>query len=264
MKVEAIPAVVAGSDAGRESGTLRQLWNDAARDWDMPSRAVTAIAVAPFIVLLAGVAAALAGKAPYKAFTREDGIAECLQVFFYAGALGIGAVVTHELRRMGQRGAALLYFGVCLGLVFMIGEELSWGQRIFGWGTPEAFTDSNKQDETNLHNIYGVGAAFKWIQMLVGAYGTLLPLLLLERELAPRWRYWARLLVPHWLLVTYFAPLFVWRFYRNVFEPPHRFYFVIEEYNEVLELCLAMAVFLFMFYQLRALVRARPAARPGV
>jgi hypothetical protein len=264
MKAVATPAVAAGADAARESGTLRQLWNDAARDWDMPSQAVTVIAVAPFLVLLWGVAAALAGKGAYKALTREDGIAEWLQVFFYAASLGMCAVLTRHLKQTGQNGAALLYLGVCLGLVFLIGEELSWGQRVFGWGTPEVFRASNKQDETNLHNIHGVGAAFKWIQMLVGAYGTLLPLLLLERELAPRWRGWARFLVPHWLLVTYFAPIFVWRFYRNVFEPPHRFYFVIEEYNEMLELCLAMAVFLFMLYQLRALARARAAARPSV
>jgi hypothetical protein len=263
MKGEAIPAVAAGSDAERAAGTIRQLCNDAARDWDVSQRTVVAIAVAPLLVLLVGVAAALAGKGPYKMLTREDGIAEWLQVFFYAPSLGICAVVTHRLRRMGERGAALIYLVVCIGLVFLIGEELSWGQRIFGWGTPEVFTESNKQDETNLHNLHGVGAAFKWIQMLVGAYGTLLPLVLLEREMSPRTREWARLLVPHWLLITYFAPLFVWRFYRNVFEPPHRFYFVIEEYNEMLELCFAMAVFLFMLYQLRALGRARSAPPPG-
>ena len=49
----------------------------------------------------------------------------------------------------------------------------------------------------------------------------------------------------------------------DVFDPPKAFYFVIEEYNEVLELCFAMALFLFMLYQLRALARARPAPPAG-
>ena len=42
---------------------------------------------------------------------------------------------------------------VALVLFVMAGEELSWGQRIFGWATPELFTNINEQSETNLHNL---------------------------------------------------------------------------------------------------------------
>ena len=41
----------------------------------------------------------------------------------------------------------------CLVLVLMAGEELSWGQRIFQWSTPEFFKENNWQSETNLHNL---------------------------------------------------------------------------------------------------------------
>ena len=263
MNGDAVPALVAGSDPHSEPGFGRQLLADASRDWDLPWQTVLAIAVMPFGVMLAGAAAALAGKGVYKWFTHEDGCAEWLQVVFDSGALVLGALCTQHLQRQGRRGAAALYALVCLGLVFVLGEELSWGQRIFGWGTPETFVAANKQEETNLHNIYGVGEMFKWIQLLVGAYGTLLPLLVLGRELSPRQRDWARLVVPHWLLIPYFAPLCVWRFYRNLFEPPQRFYYVIAEYNEVLELALAMALFLFMLYQLRAWRRLPDGAPAG-
>jgi hypothetical protein len=42
-----------------------------------------------------------------------------------------------------------------IGLVglFGAGEEISWGQRIFGWGTPDYFLEHNKQEETGLHNL---------------------------------------------------------------------------------------------------------------
>ena len=33
-------------------------------------------------------------------------------------------------------------------------EEISWGQRIFGWSTPERLENLNAQQETNLHNIF--------------------------------------------------------------------------------------------------------------
>lgn len=40
---------------------------------------------------------------------------------------------------------------IALVLFVMAGEELSWGQRIFGWSTSELF-NANAQGETNLHN----------------------------------------------------------------------------------------------------------------
>jgi len=35
----------------------------------------------------------------------------------------------------------------------MVGEELSWGQRIFNWATPGVFAQINDQRETNFHNM---------------------------------------------------------------------------------------------------------------
>ncbi len=47
----------------------------------------------------------------------------------------------------------LVYLG--LGLLFFVafGEEISWGQRIFGWATPESLAEVNYQQETNIHNL---------------------------------------------------------------------------------------------------------------
>lgn len=44
---------------------------------------------------------------------------------------------------------------LAIGLMFFVafGEEISWGQRIFGWSTPEALAEVNYQQETNLHNL---------------------------------------------------------------------------------------------------------------
>jgi hypothetical protein len=47
------------------------------------------------------------------------------------------------------------YFFLALALVFLVGcgEEISWGQRIFGWRTPASIAQKNIQGETNLHNL---------------------------------------------------------------------------------------------------------------
>jgi hypothetical protein len=55
---------------------------------------------------------------------------------------------------------------VCaLGALYFGGEEMSWGQAYFHWQTPEGWSDINKQNETNLHNLellkYG-----PWVDLL--------------------------------------------------------------------------------------------------
>ncbi|HSB00247.1 MAG TPA: hypothetical protein VLE49_06325 [Anaerolineales bacterium] len=47
----------------------------------------------------------------------------------------------------------LVYVGLALLFFFGAGEEISWGQRIFGFKTPDALAQVNKQDELNLHNL---------------------------------------------------------------------------------------------------------------
>ena len=47
----------------------------------------------------------------------------------------------------------LVYLGLALLFFFGAGEEISWGQRIFGFKTPESLVQVNKQDELNLHNL---------------------------------------------------------------------------------------------------------------
>jgi hypothetical protein len=244
------------------------LWVDGfvgrgAVEWRMSRASVVAILLLPAFVALAGAGSALFGKAAYKWVTAEDGAAETLQVLFYLGAFGLSLAIVRHLLSDGKAGLAVLYGIVTAGLFFLIGEELSWGQRIFGWGTPESLAAINKQEETNLHNIYGVGSSFKWIQMLVGAYGALLPFAVLSSAALARFRGTLSLLVPPYTLVLFFLPMFVWRLYRNLFEAPEGFYFVVAEYNEVVELILAMGFFLFMLFQLRRLRSGEAAPSPA-
>jgi hypothetical protein len=51
------------------------------------------------------------------------------------------------------RAVALLGLVSCL---YIAGEEMSWGQHVFHWNTPEYWTEVNRQQETNLHNTYYV------------------------------------------------------------------------------------------------------------
>lgn len=47
----------------------------------------------------------------------------------------------------------LVYLGLAALFFFGAGEEISWGQRILGFQTPENISQVNRQEEFNLHNL---------------------------------------------------------------------------------------------------------------
>jgi hypothetical protein len=47
----------------------------------------------------------------------------------------------------------LVYLGLAVLFLFGAGEEISWGQRILGFQTPESLSEVNRQEEFNLHNL---------------------------------------------------------------------------------------------------------------
>ena len=257
-----VHASVASPGATPARGAFQRFLQAGAQAWGKREREVLEIVLLPVLIAFGGAAIALFGKPAYKLVTREDGIAEWCQVLFYTLALGGCLRITWRLRRSGR--LFFLYATVCLGLFFLLGEELSWGQRLIGWGTPEALIERNKQGETNIHNISTVGTVFKWMQMLVGAYGALLPLWFRDTAQMDRSRRLEPWIIPHVTLVPYFALLFVWRFYRNLFEVPGRYYYVVAEYNEILELVLAIGFYLFMRFQWLAMRRDIAAGRAAV
>ena len=56
-------------------------------------------------------------------------------------------------------------------------EEVSWGQRLFGWGTPAILNEFNVQGETTLHNLSSADTAvfilFFWGSVMALAGGAL-------------------------------------------------------------------------------------------
>ena len=229
---------------------------DAADSWNVSRRTIVLMLSIPVIIVASAVVTGLMGKETYKWFTGEDGFAETAQVIFYTIAFVLNLKLLGRLWDSGNRWLISLYVVCCIGLFFMIGEELNWGQRLFGWETPDSLKVINKQKETNLHNIYGVGATFKWVQLHAGAYGTIAPLLLLGLNNARRYYQIPSFVIPHYSLIPFFVPLFVWRIYRNFFEAPRAYYFAVAEFNEVMELIFAIGLALFMLFQLRRLNRS--------
>jgi hypothetical protein len=94
-------------------------------------------------------------------WVREDGPIEWLTV---VGLLLCAMLCFHRaVLQREPRPALFRWTAVLFGVAFLfgIGEEISWGQRLFGLQTPEWFAKNNRQSEINLHNlvVYGFDLA---------------------------------------------------------------------------------------------------------
>jgi len=94
----------------------------------------------------------------YSFLTEEDGLFEYLTALFWL----VAAILLLIVFFRDQRGNDFHWlktrkniFFILLAVVFFFGagEEISWGQRIIGWQSPEAFVQTNVQKETNIHNL---------------------------------------------------------------------------------------------------------------
>lgn len=90
-----------------------------------------------YMVLDAGTVAAIG---------EEDGLFENLTA---------AAFIAASLCFLGAFSRSRNWFLLLFSFVFFVGfgEEISWGQRIFGFKTPEPVAALNVQEEFNLHNI---------------------------------------------------------------------------------------------------------------
>jgi len=79
----------------------------------------------------------------------ELGLLETTQNIFLAIALVMAGVMCARAKTPLLRVWLAVVF---IGVLYLLGEETSWGQHYFRWGTGGWFAEFNDQSETNLHN----------------------------------------------------------------------------------------------------------------
>lgn len=143
---------------------VARLFRDAFRSW--ASAAVAAVSAG--LVLMFAVLLWKAGLNPFffrsvgqggpilPSIYREDGLLENLTAIGHLlGSVMLVIASVRLWRRAALPAALLLFLAGAVG--FFGGEEISWGQRIFGWQAEGIFDEVNIQHETNLHNLISWG-----------------------------------------------------------------------------------------------------------
>lgn len=164
----------------------------------MPERLLHRLPAAFALAALAAVPAILyaTSRPTLDRLTIEDGFIESIQALAFA--LGGLLFVWRAVRRRGRDLWSLL---LGLGLLMIAGEEISWGQRLFGIETPAGLEARNVQGEFNLHNIEGLHQNVRALGLVViVSLFVLVPLLqrrvgwvkrLLDRLAVPEVPLWA-------------------------------------------------------------------------
>jgi hypothetical protein len=106
----------------------------------------------------------------YREAMQEDRLVEWTSVVVFAAA-GVAQLVRAARNRRPFDALVALF------LLFVAGEEMSWGQRLFGLTPPSYFLEHNTQQEMNIHNFGSVfgGPKGPFTLVLLG-YAVLMPL----------------------------------------------------------------------------------------
>ena len=107
-----------------------------------------------FILVVTGVILSHVAPRFFKeTYVVEDGLIQWLQVAALVMTMCLCFWRVFSLRK--SRPAIFLAATFLLGLLllFAVGEELSWGQRIFNIQSSQWFLEHNAQEEMNIHNL---------------------------------------------------------------------------------------------------------------
>jgi len=197
-----------------------------------------------------GIVLARADKALYRSLTDEDSVLEWLQFFGFAVACIFALLCAWRLHASHRSIVALAYLAFALGCFFVAGEEVAWGERVLGYGTPEALEEINEQRETTVHNIDVVQQFTNLTYLIAGLYGSIGAWIVRGRNM------WRRsdlvdLLLPPIFLTTAFFVMFAYKALRFAFFRESGF--TVTRAGEWAELCLALGFSVFAFLQWRRL-----------
>lgn len=160
------------------------------------SRTEIAVLVLVSLSIVIGYILIFTNKRSFELFTQEDGIVEWLTVLGLL--LGAFTCFARAIRLRRTKPALFVLFLCLMGAVlfFGAGEEISWGQRIFGIQSSEYFKEHNAQGETNIHNLIIDGEKLNRIIFTIGlaivlaTYILIVPFLYKSKQ-------WMRRLVDH-------------------------------------------------------------------
>lgn len=107
----------------------------------------------------------------YDSIIKEDGVLENIQVIFYSIAAVFAFLSAYLFSVISKKVHAIFFLLLTIGLFFITGEELSWGQRLFHIHPPVEYVKINLQEEMTIHILPVFQSKIDYVYMMVGLWG---------------------------------------------------------------------------------------------
>lgn len=126
----------------------------------------------PIILVVFFIAFKIKNTYFYHLLIAEDGPVEWLQFAFFLLASIFSFLTALSLFEKKNSWQGSVFLILSLGLFFIAGEEISWGQRILGIETPKEIAQKNDQEEITIHNLEPFQKKLPQFYILAGLWGT--------------------------------------------------------------------------------------------
>jgi hypothetical protein len=208
---------------------------------------IQSLHIVPFFVVLAFAVATyfIDQNAFWFVFTtgKVEGVAEWFQAFFYFFASLI--FMRLGVRLIKNSKGLVRYLPLLFGLfvLFVALEEISWGQKLFGFDTPEEIAVINSQGELTVHNLYPVQAVLHLAYIFAGLALSFLTLFRSEtsKSLKPSLKNY----LPSKTLIPYFMSVSIFYFTFDYVNPLVGG--LIENHQEVAETMFSLGILIWAF-----------------
>jgi hypothetical protein len=178
------------------------------------------------------------------------------------GTFVASTFIAYKRIKAGHVWQALIFAGFAFANLFIAGEEIAWGQRIFNIETPDTLKEINAQGEITVHNIGRIQDVFNLVMFLAAGYGVIAYFANKQIQMERFWDKANYLLAPPLFLVPSFLVAFAYKLIRyTVVRTPG---FTVTRYAELAELCLAFGFFVFTWMNYRRLADKAAAPAPSV
>ena len=185
----------------------------------------------------------------YKNLVKEDSIIENATALMYFISAIIAIRIAFSFYEKNNI-LCIVYGLLAIGMFFVTGEEVSWGQRFLHLAPSRYFIDNNSQSEINFHNLHPIQSILHKIYIFVGLYGALLWVGLIafqKNKYIASFRY----VIPEWYLSSYFFQVVVFYFYFDYIKPENNFLNITWQEQEPVEAILSIGFLLFTMIALR-------------
>jgi len=229
---------------------INRAFEQSAYEWNLSSNAAWWLFWLPILGSVIMIFAAI-NRDFYRFLLTEDGPVEWLTFGGFMLTAVITTRIAYLLFRAKHGWLAVIYVLATGAMLFCAGEEISWGQRVFGFEIPDSLRSLNPTNELVFHNIGGTFGVFNLAIIAVEFIGVMAFFLNRKLRLEKRWLYANYLLIPPLCLSSSFFIAFAYNPIRFILWPEPTF--VVARYAEWTELCLVFGLSVFVCLALRQL-----------